>query len=349
MEHFEKHLILSSNTIKDALLKLNVLGADAILFVVSSDKKLLGSLTDGDVRRGLLNNLSIDNLVIDFIQPNPIFIRKNQSNITEIREFREKNIKLVPVLDENEVLVNIINLRIVKTYLPIDAVIFAGGEGKRLLPLTKSIPKPMLKVGEKPIIEHNIDWMLKFGIDDFWITIYYLGEKIKKYLGNGEDKKVKIKYVQELKPLGTIGALSMIKDFIHDTILVANSDVLTNIDYEDFYMNFIESGADISVATIPYVVEVPYAVFETCNGFVTKFKEKPTYTYYSNAGIYLMKKSIIKNIPDDLFYNATDLMQFIISKQGKVISYPLRSYWLDIGRHEDFKRAQEDIKHIGFN
>jgi len=194
-----------------------------------------------------------------------------------------------------------------------------------------------------------LDWMLKFGIDDFWITLKYLGEQIQTHFRNGNDKKVNVKYVNESKPLGTIGALSMIDDFLHDIILVANSDILTNIDYEDFYLNFIESGAEFSVATIPYVVDVPYAVLETSNGFVSEFKEKPTYTYYSNAGIYLMRKSVIDSIPKDTFYNATDLMESIIERGGKVLSYPLRSYWLDIGKHEDFKRAQEDIKHINFN
>jgi dTDP-glucose pyrophosphorylase len=349
MQHSERHLILYTNTVKDALHKLNQLGSYAILFVVDTNNKLLGSLTDGDVRRGLLKGLSIENLVTEFIQPNPIFIRKSQSDIAEIRKFREKNIKLVPIIDDNNKLVNIINLRIVKTYLPVDAVIFAGGEGKRLLPLTVNTPKPMLKVGDKPIIEHNLDWMLKFGIDDFWITLKYLGEQIQTHFRKGNDKQVNIKYVNESKALGTIGALSMIDDFLHDVILVANSDILTNIDYEDFYLNFVESDADFSVATIPFVVDVPYAVLETKNGLVTEFKEKPTYTYYSNAGIYLMKKTVIDTIPKDTFYNATDLMESIISKGGKVLSYPLRAYWLDIGKHEDFKRAQEDIKHINFN
>lgn len=146
--------------------------------------------------------------------------------------------------------------------------------------------------------------------------------------------------------MGTIGALSNIDNFQHDYILITNSDILTNLDYEDFFLDFLQKNADMSVVTIPYAVDVPYAVMETSNNHVISFKEKPTFTYYSNGGIYLVKKEILSRIPENAFYNSTDLMQDLIEAGKTLISYPMRQYWLDIGRPEDFKQAQEDIKHL---
>jgi NDP-sugar pyrophosphorylase family protein len=286
--------------------------------------------------------------VVDFIQPNPKYIQKINYSIEDLEKFRKANLKVIPVLNDAHQVVNVINFRFLKSYLPIDVVIMAGGKGTRLKPLTDNIPKPLLRVAEKPIIEHNIDRLASFGVDDFWLSINYLGEQIKSYLGNGNEKNVKIEYVNENQPLGTIGAVRQIKSFKHDTVLITNSDILTNLDYEDFYRDFIQSDADLSVVTIPYEVLIPYAVLETEKERVKSFKEKPTYTYYSNGGIYLIKRDLLNLIPENEFYNATDLMEELIKQSKNVKSYPLRGYWLDIGKHEDFKKAQEDFKHIKF-
>ncbi len=338
---FKKHLINHNCTVKEALAKLDQLAADAILFVVDEDQKLIGSLTDGDVRRGLLKDMSINQKVIDFIQPNPKFIIKSDYSIKDLEKFRKANLKVIPVLNENHQLINVINFRFLKSYLPIDAIIMAGGRGTRLKPLTDNTPKPLLKVADKPIIEHNIDRLISYGIDDFWLSINYLGDQLIEYFKNGESKGVQIEYVTEDKPLGTVGAVRTIKNLQHDTVLITNSDILTNLDYEDFYQDFIQSDADLSVVTIPYEVLIPYAVLETEKERVKSFKEKPTYTYYSNGGIYLIRKELLNLIPENEFYNATDLMEELIKQSKNIKSYPLRGYWLDIGKHEDYKRAQE--------
>ncbi len=165
---------------------------------------------------------------------------------------------------------------------------------------------------------------------------------------DGDDKGISIQYVTEESPLGTIGAASKVGIMEHEYVLIINSDLLTNIDYEDFFIDFVTKDAMLSVVTIPYNVDVPYAVLETKDDHVISFKEKPTYTYYSNGGIYLMKRSCLKLIPRDTFYNATDLMESLILNGEKVASYPMRGYWLDIGKHQDYIKAQEDIKHIKF-
>lgn len=348
MNTFRKHLLPKGSTIRQALERLDFLAKDAIIFIIDEDNHLVGSLTDGDIRRGLLKGYAIENLVDEIIQPNPRYIRKGDRDINKVIEYRENNFRILPILDKKDCIVNVINFRELKSYLPVDAVIMAGGRGERLRPLTDSIPKPLLKVGDKTILEHNLDRLRMFGIDDFWITVKYLGEQIEASFNNGYQKNISIQYIHEDEPLGTIGAVSKINNFSHDYIIVTNSDLLTNIDYEHFFLDFLAQDADFSVVTIPYSVDIPYAVLETNNGHVINFREKPTYTYYSNGGIYLMKKEVLIHLPIQKHFNATDLMEKLITKGNKVISYPLAGYWLDIGRHEDYNKAQKDILTVNF-
>jgi dTDP-glucose pyrophosphorylase len=348
LRHYKEHLILSGTSIREALKVLDKLAMDAISFVVDENDKLVGSLTDGDVRRGLIQGAELNQPVDDIIQSHPIFIRKGDQDIEKVIEYREKNYKVIPILDKQDRVINVINFGELKSYLPIDVVVMAGGKGTRLRPLTENTPKPLLKVGDKPILEHNIHRLSLFGMDDFWISVNYLGSQIEEHFGNGNHNNLNIEYVWEDEPLGTIGSVSKINNFIHDYVLVTNSDILTNLDYEDFFLRFKEEEADFAVVTIPYKVDIPYAVLETSNGHVINFKEKPTYTYYSNGGIYLMKREVIERIPKNSFYNTTDLMEDLIKDGKKVLSYPLNGYWLDIGKHEDFEKAQKDIKTIKF-
>ena len=348
MTVYKEHLILFGSTLKQALLLLNKLSLDAILFVVNSDDKLIGALTDGDVRRGLLKGFTVNSFIDDIIQKDSKYFTKGENNLKKIIEYREGDFRIVPIVDENHKVVNIINFRKIKSYLPIDAVIMAGGRGHRLKPWTDTTPKPLLKVGGKAIMEHNLDRLVLYGIDDFWVSVNYLGELIENHFGKGTDKNIKIEYVREDESLGTIGAVSKIKNFKHDYVLITNSDLLTNIDYEQFYLEFISQDADLAVLTIPYQVSIPYAVLETSNGAIKSFKEKPTYTYYSNGGIYLIKKEMLKYIPINTFFNATDLIEVLIKNDLKVISFPFSGYWIDIGKHDDFQKAQIDIKNIKF-
>ncbi|MFY0683215.1 MAG: nucleotidyltransferase family protein [Balneola sp.] len=348
MRHYKEHLIVTGTSIRDALSILDKLAQDAICFVVNDELKLLGSLTDGDIRRGLIAGIELDDTVDSIIQKEPKFLRKGDYDLNKVIEYRDNNYKVIPIVTKKGKIINVINFRHLKSYLPIDVVVMAGGKGTRLRPLTEKTPKPLLKVGAKPILEHNITRLALFGMDDFWISVNYLGEQIEEYFGSGSDNNLKINYVWEDEPLGTIGAVSKIKDFENDTVLVTNSDILTNLNYEDFYLRFVEENADFAVMTIPYKVDVPYAVLETDNGRVVSFKEKPSYTYYSNGGIYLMKRELVNHIPTNSHFNTTDLMEELIAKGKKVISYPFSGYWLDVGKHEDFTKAQTDIKKLDF-
>jgi dTDP-glucose pyrophosphorylase len=347
MEH-SKYVIADFKSVKDALVRLDFLSTDAILFVIGADFNLLGSITDGDIRRGLINGLSMDFPLTAFMNSKPKSIIHSKYDIKEIIELRSRNFLIFPVVNDSNQIIDIVNFRNLKSYLPICAVIMAGGRGERLKPLTDTTPKPLLKVGKKPIIEHNIDRLSTYGIDDIWISVRYLGKQIEDYFQDGSSKSLRIRYVWEDVALGTIGAVSKIHNFVHDYVLVMNSDLLTNIDYEHLFLDFIKKEADFAVVSIPYQVNIPYAVLETHDGQIKSFKEKPTYTYYSNGGIYIMKKSVLQHLPKDTFFNATDLIDKLITENLKVIYYPLVGYWLDIGKHEDFNKAQEDIKQIKF-
>lgn len=348
MQNYREHLLFSGSTIKQALIQLDVLAKDAILFVIDENEILIGSLTDGDIRRGLIKGIRVEDCVNQIIHYNPRYLKKGERDLQKIIEYREGNYRIIPVIDKDNKVITVINFRKTRSYLPVDAVIMAGGRGQRLQPLTDSIPKPLLKVGGKAIMEHNVDRLVLYGIDDFWFSVKYLGEQIEDYFGDGKERNIAIEYIWEDEPLGTIGAVSKITNFSHDYVLVTNSDLLTNLDYEHFYLDFINQDADFAVVTIPYQVSVPYAVLETINSHIMSFKEKPTYTYYSNGGIYLMKKTVLDYLPKNKHFNATDLIDKLISEKKKVISYPLLGYWLDVGKHEDFEKAQDDINQIKF-
>lgn len=348
MNLLKNNTIEKSCTLKDALSKLNSLPSkDSLtLFVVDHEFKLLGALTDGDIRRALLNNFNLETPVTDVMNKIPKVLTRNSFSVKDIDNFKEKEIDLIPIVNSQNIVEKIIDLSKKRTVLPVDAVLMAGGEGKRLQPLTNNTPKPLLLVGNTPIMERNIDRLILYGVDNFYISVNYLGHKIKSHFQNGSNKEVTIKYIEEVNPLGTIGSLSLIEKFVHEDIVVMNSDLLTDIDFDDFYRTFKNSGSDMLVASIPYKVSLPYGVIETDNSRVVSIKEKPTYTYYSNAGIYLFKKEIIKMIPSQKFYNATDLMEDLINNNYKVTNYPILTYWLDIGKHDDFAKAQEDVKHL---
>ncbi len=341
------HTILFNESLRSAMIRLNHLSDKLTLFVVNENNKLIGTLTDGDIRRGLLQGKSIDQKVVDFMYPNFRFINNTYIDVNLIKKYREQLIKLLPVLNSNGEIVKIIDLTHTKTCLPIDAVIMAGGRGERLRPLTDTLPKPLLPLGNKPIIEHNIDLLINYGIENIFISVNYLGNKIEDYFGNGEKKGIHISYVRESKPLGTIGSIHLIRNFTNDIVLVMNSDLFTNIDLEEMYLAFVEEKADMAIATIPYNIDIPFAVLELENNRLVKtFHEKPTYTYYANAGIYLFRKEAFKFIPQDSKFDVTDLLEILLKNQLKVIKFPIIGYWLDIGRFEDYKKAQEYYKYI---
>lgn len=340
-----ENLVQEIATVKDALTAIN--NSDhKIVFVVDGNNCLLGSITDGDIRRGLLAGANTESAVTEVMNKEFDHLREGVLESKKIKELKEKRIHLVPIINEDGALTRMIDVKDFLGMLPLDAVIQAGGEGRRLLPFTLDTPKPLLKVGDKPIIEYNIDRLKKFGIKNVTISIKYLKNQIRDYFGDGSEKGLNINYVEEKKALGTAGAVSLVPNFEKDYILMMNSDLLTDIDYGEMFELLLSTGAEMAVATFPYEVDIPYGVVETEGDVITSLNEKPNYTYYSNAGIYMFKKECVDLIPKDTFFHATDLMESLMTSGKKVIHFPIRSYWLDIGKPRDFEQAQEDIKKL---
>ncbi len=351
MINSQQHIVIVHQEARVALRCLDSLPdrVSRTLFVVNDSNQLVGSLTDGDIRRGLLNGLEISYPIEAFMNVNFKTLKASDQNLDLIKAYRKAEIQLVPLIDDESHLLEVLDLKKTRTLIPVAALIMAGGRGERLRPLTDSQPKPMLKVGDKPIIEHNVDRLISYGIKEIYISVKYLKEQIMDFFGDGSCKGVNIHYIEETEALGTLGALSLIDELPYEDLLVMNSDILTNIDFEDFYQSFKDHNASMALASIPYQVKVPYAVLDTVDHRVVAFKEKPNYTYYSNGGIYLLKVELKSLLQKGSYFNATDMMDLLITKkQYSLMHYPLLSYWLDIGKYEDFTKAQEDIKHLNF-
>lgn len=346
---FSKHIISKEESLKTALIRLDKLAYDAILFAVDENDRIVGSLTDGDIRRGLVKGITIDQPVSKVCFKNPRTLSINHIDINALVKLRESKIGIIPIIDESNKIVDVINFRLRKSILPVDVVIMAGGKGMRLRPLTEDNPKPLLKIGDKPILEHNLRRYEQFGVKSIYITTNYLAEKIDLFVDSiKNDFRTPINTIKEDTFLGTIGAVRLVEGITQDYVFISNSDLLTNLDYEAFFLDFIEHDADMSVVSIPYRIKIPYAIMDIKENYIESFQEKPNYTYFSNGGIYLIKKELIQKIPVNQPFSATDLMQLMLSEKRKIRTFAHKGYWLDIGQHEDYSKAQEDFKRNQF-
>lgn len=343
-----KHIITQDFTLIDALKRINsfVTPEPLVLFVVDNQKRMVGTLTDGDSRRALIAGASVTDKAEKVMLRNYRYMRlEDIENVKELKRQRELKMRLVPVLDSERHIVDIINLEKYKSRLPVDAVMMAGGKGERLRPLTEKIPKPLLPVGDKAIIDHNVDRLISYGIEHISVTVNYLKEQIEEHFQDPRNG-VQVQTVREPKFLGTIGSIRFVSDFYNETVLVMNSDVFTNIDYEDFYIHFKEHGADMSVAAVPYNVSIPLGIFDLEGRNIKGLKEKPRYEYYANAGVYLIKRSALELIPEDVMFHSTDLIEALIKAGKKVIRFPLNGTWIDIGTPQEYQRAQDLVKYM---
>ena len=332
--------------IRQALSLLNELTPQiTCLFVVNPEGHVLGSLSDGDIRRGMLSGAGMDSPVSEVMHKDFKFLRQNYLDVEVLKALREKHISLVPVLDAEGKLVDTVNLVKYRSRLPVSAVLMAGGKGERLRPLTEHTPKPLLPVGDKAIIDHNVDRLLSFGIKDIRVSVHYLAEQIEAHFAGPVDG-VKVHCFREKEYQGTIGAVRQMPAFEEDTVLVMNSDLFTNIDLEDFYLHFLQNEADFSVAAVPYNVSIPYGILDLDGRKVKGVIEKPVFNYYAGAGIYLMKRSAIEAIPPHAFFHATDLMEKLVACGKNVIRYPLNGTWVDIGSLKEYQKACDLAKHL---
>jgi dTDP-glucose pyrophosphorylase len=345
---FKNTLISKECTIVEALNQLNKIRnlSRLILFVHNEQGQIVGSITDGDIRRSIVKDQDLNKQVGEICNTSFLYEDALENSFSNLEKYRKQDIKVLPFLNKNKELVEIVDLDKIKSRLPVECMIMAGGRGKRLSPLTDNTPKPMLLLGDMPIIERNIDRLISFGIKKIYISLKYLGEQIETYFGDGSEKGIHIEYIWENEPLGTAGALKLVAKFNTNHVLLMNSDLLTDVDFESLYLKLLEEDADMVVATTEYKVDIPYAILDTDGHEVKAFKEKPTYRYQSNAGVYILKRELIDMIPSNSFYDITDLMEQLISNGGTLVFDQIVGYWIDIGMPADYIQAQEFIKHI---
>ena len=339
-DNLRNHLIRKDCEIRDALEQLNDLsGGNLTLFVVDADDSLCGSLTDGDIRRALVGDISLTTPVGHICNRNCLRISTDDSPFDIAQRAVAKGITLLPVVERGKV-VRLEDLRTRKALLPLDAVLMAGGKGERLRPLTLRTPKPLLPVAGKPIIAYNIDLLYSYGIDNIFVTVNYLKEQIADFFATGNDSHLpRVECIAEPTRLGTMGSLSLIYGLTHENLIVMNSDLLTTIDFEKMFLYHKETEAALTMGCIPYNVSVPYAIVRQEDGIVKGMSEKPTFTYLANAGIYMMRREVADSIPHGEYLDAPELIETLIARGEKVVSFPIDGTWIDIGNPDDYAAA----------
>jgi len=323
-----------------------------IVLVVDAERRLLGTITDGDVRRAVLAGLTLDVPIDELLKrktaspyATPSTVRVGAPREEILRLMEERSIRHVPVVDGEGRIVDLVTADqlIPREVIPLEAVIMAGGYGKRLLPLTENTPKPMLHVGEQPLMELMIGQLRDAGIRRVNVTTHFEEDKIRDYFGDGNRFGVELNYVSEERPLGTAGALRLL-DAPREPLLIVNGDILTKVDFRAMLDFHKDHKADLTVGVREYDFQVPYGVVETQDARVIRVNEKPVYKFFVNAGIYLLEPALEEFIPAAERFDMTDLIEQLVAAGRTVVSFPIMEYWLDIGRLADYERAQEDVK-----
>jgi len=323
-----------------------------IALIVDEGRRLLGTVTDGDLRRAMLRSVSLDSpaaLLLDLRKQaglaDPVTAQFGAGREALLELMQRHRIRQVPIVgDDGQVVdVAVLDELVGSRALPITALVMAGGFGTRLRPLTDSVPKPLLPIGGKPLIETLVERLPRDGIRKITVATHYRAEQIAAQLGDGQDRGVEIHYVREDTPLGTAGVLSLL-DATSDPLLVVNGDVLTNLDYVALYAFHREHEADMTVAVREYTVAVPFGVVATDGALVANLHEKPEYRFFVVAGVYLLGPSVRELLPaTGQAYDMPFLINRLLEAHRRVASFPVREYWLDIGRLEDYERAQADL------
>lgn len=330
-------------TVGEAISKLDEAGTGALV-ICSEGRRMEGLLSDGDIRRAILKGVSLDTPCGSIAKSNPFSVRHPLSNAEALRLMLARDINQLPVVDAEGNLFDFLLRRdLVDEGPALSAVIMAGGFGKRLMPLTQQVPKPMLPVGEKPLLERTIEKLRKAGVRDVNLTTHYLPENIRQHFGDGEEFGVRLNYSQEDDPLGTAGGLRLLprpdKPFV-----VINGDILTGVSFEEMLHFHRQYRAKLTVGVRKYEVKVPFGVVVCDDARITGLREKPSLDFFINAGIYLLEPSAYDLIPENEHFDMTDLIRVLLDNGDMVASFPIIEYWLDIGRPEDYEKAQDDCR-----
>ncbi len=337
-------LLESDRTIQEAaeLLTANSL---RIVLVVDNENRLLGTVTDGDIRRALMTGNTMTAPVMTVMQKDPIAMAQGESRQQALQIMREKDLLHLPVLDSNGVVVGLETVRdlLFAKQRPNPVLLMAGGFGRRLYPLTRDVPKPLLPVGEKPILQTILEQLVEGGLSHFFLAVHYHSEQVRAHFGDGSRWGVRIDYLEEREPLGTAGALGSLDRAKVDTpLLMMNGDLLTRLDFGQLLDYHEERGGLATMCVREYDFQIPYGVVRGDGGQVAEITEKPVQKFFVNAGIYVLEPDILDQCRSKEAVDMPDLLRLAMRKGGKVNMFPIHEYWLDIGQMEEYQRAQID-------
>lgn len=347
MKSIEKIKLKPDSSIKEAMIAIDD-GAMKIAVVVDEDEKLVGVLTDGDIRRGLIDGMTLSSPIESIIKTNPTVCYVNDSKDDILSKSLGKKIYHLPVLDAE---MRVVGIEDVDSLLESQnrsnkVVLMVGGLGSRLRPLTENTPKPMLKVGNKPILETIINNFKQYGFKDIILSVNYKADIVKEYFKDGKEFGVNIEYVHETKRMGTAGALSLMRGKFDEPFFVMNGDLLTNVNFEHFLDFHYGSGSVATMAVREYEYQIPFGVVNQNEGEIVSIVEKPKQSYYVNAGIYILNPEVLDMIEDDVFYDMPTLFEDLIKSNKNPVSFPVHEYWLDIGQMNELKQARDEFASI---
>lgn len=343
MKSVENIKLIPKSSIREAL-KIIDSGAMQIAIVVDQDNRLIGTLTDGDIRRGLLNNLGLDNTIESIIFRTPTIAMLSDTKEEILKKALAKKLHQIPIVDDENRVIGIKEIdELVRPHTKLNRVVLmVGGLGTRLYPLTETTPKPMLKVGNKPILQTIVEKFAEYGFINIVMCVNYKSHIIEDYFGDGSAFGVNIEYILEEQRMGTAGALSLLRSVPKEPFFVMNGDLLTNVNFEHFLDYHTSQKAVATMGVREYDFQVPYGVVNIDEGKITSIIEKPVHKFFVSAGIYMLSSEVIDHIPKNIFFDMPTLFEKLISLNKSTVSFPIHEYWLDIGRMDEYEQANNE-------
>lgn len=345
MHNWKKIILSKADTIQTAI---NILESESlrIVLVVDENDRFVGTVTDGDIRRGLIRHLPMDTAITEIMFKKPIVASENDDKESILSKMKELDILQIPIVDGDGKIVGLETLQHLIERKRLDNPVFlmAGGFGKRLQPLTDNTPKPLLKIGTKPILENILEQFIDVGFHSFYISTHFKSEMVREHFGDGSNWNITIEYVHEEVPLGTAGSLGLLPENLPDLpILMMNGDLLTKIDFSKLLNFHLQSDGSATVCVREYDFQVPYGVIKAKDDRIISIEEKPVHRFFINAGVYVLDPKILHNIDGVSYLDMPKLLEDEIENSGQVNMFPVYEYWLDIGQKDQFKQAQQDL------
>jgi len=343
-----KKVLTSPNTKIREVIKIIDMFSLQIALIVNENNKLLGTVTDGDVRRGILKGIPLDHPIEQIMNSNPITIPEIQDKKSILNILKINKLRHLPVVDDSGCVIGIETLEDLLHYSKSEnwIVIMAGGLGNRLRPLTDNCPKTMLTIGDKPVLETILNNFVKQGFCHFCFSIHYKADQIKAYFGDGSKWGVEIQYIYEESMMGTAGSLSLFQIETEKPIIVMNGDILTKLSFDLLISFHMEHQVQATVTVSSYDFQVPYGVVKVNKDRLVGFEEKPVYTNFINAGIYVLNPAVLNKIPKNSYFDMNDLVEIMLRNGEQICIFPIREYWIDIGGIEDFNQARLDFYEV---